>query len=421
MTRLFIIILFTALCALQGFAQAIDTHTRVFDSRFKTLQVKLSGNDYFPPIMVLGSDDRISIAFDELAEDRRYLRYSVTHCNADWQPSDLVETEYVDGFNYANIEDYKFSSATFCHYVHYSFTVPNENMNFSKSGNYLVKIYSEDEPETTLLQARFCISENAVSILPSISSRTDIDYNREHQQLTAEIATKNYTVQNMYKDVKLYVSQNSRIDNEVMVDEPMMAGMGKITFEHNKALIFAAGNEYRRIETVAEHGLSMGVVRVEYYEPYYHALLRTDVPRARESYIYDKTQLGHFTIRSVDAINSDYNADYYITHFTLNTGGEITGGKIYLEGEFTNHLFTPESLMKYDSSTGCYTADMMLKQGAYNYQYLFVPDGTSSGLTSAIEGDKYQTVNEYWLRAYNRRPGERYDRLIGFGIIYSGK
>ena len=40
--------------------------------------------------------------------------------------------------------------------------------------------------------------------------------------------------------------------------------------------------------------------------------------------------------------------------------------------------------------------------------------------TAKIEGDHYQTGNEYMIRAYYRVPGERYDRLIGYGLIYSG-
>ncbi|MEG1999419.1 MAG: hypothetical protein RR015_05330 [Bacteroidales bacterium] len=55
----------------------------------------------------------------------------------------------------------------------------------------------------------------------------------------------------------------------------------------------------------------------------------------------------------------------------------------------------------------------MLKQGSYNYQYLFVPKGETKGKSSVIEGNKYQTSNEYRVNVYHRRPGERYDRLIG--------
>lgn len=397
-----------------------DTHTRVADSRFKSLQVKLEGNDYFPPIIALNGDDRVRIAFDELADERSYLRYSVIHCNADWTPSDLIESEYVEGFNYADITEHDFSIGTMCHYVHYSFSLPNDEIRFLVSGNYLVRIYAEDEPENTLLQARIYVSENAVRVGTSVTSRTDIDYNREHQQVSFTIDTQDYEVRNMYSDLCAYVTQNGRHDNEAMVKNPLMVNGRQVTYDHNRALIFEAGNEFRRIETVATHGMSMGVERMEYHHPYYHAQLFTDGMRAEESYIYDKTQLGRYTIRSIEANNSDYGADYVITHFTLDTGGPLSGGKIYISGEFTGNLFTPATMLKYDPSTGLYGVDMMLKQGAYNYQYLFVPDGATRGYSS-IEGNKYQTVNEYLVRVYHRDPASRYDRLIGYGIAFSGK
>lgn len=398
-----------------------DTRTQTFDSQFRSLQVKLVGNDYFPAIITNGNDDHITISFDELTDDVSYLRYSLVHCNSDWQPSSLVEAEYVDGFNYANIEDYEFSSGTFSHYVHYSFTLPNDNMRILLSGNYLVKVYREDAPDVILLQARFSVCENVVSVSPTVTSRTDIDYNTHNQQLSFVVNTKNYKVQNIYNDLKIYVSQNSRLDNEVFVSSPIMATVNTATFDHNRNLIFPAGNEFRRMETVATNYLTMGVERMQYHHPYYHATLREDERRADEPYLYDQTQMGRYTIRNADADNSAVGSDYIVTHFRLNTGGPVTGGKIYLDGEFTHHLFNSSSLMKYDPSTGCYVADLFLKQGAYNYQYLFVPDGKSVGNTSRIEGDKFQTVNEYLVRVYNRKPGERYDRFIGYGIAFSGK
>ena len=418
--RILILVLLAAILPAKAQIAEDDTRTQVADSRFKSLQVKLDGNDYFPPIITLNGDDRIKISFDELSDERSYLRYSVIHCNADWTPSDLVESEYLDGFNYADIVDYKFSIGTLCHYVHYSFSLPNDDIKFLVSGNYLVKIYSEDEPETTLLQARFYVCENAVSVGTSVTSRTDIDYNREHQQVSFVVDTKDYSIRNMYSDIKAYVSQNGRLDNEAFINSPLMVAGKRITYNKDKRLIFEAGNEYRRIETVTQHGISMGVERMEYHHPYYHARLHTDFMRAEESYIYDQTQLGRFTIRSSEANDSDNGAEYIITHFNLDTGGKLESGSIYLEGEFTNHLFTPATMMKYDPSTGLYTADLMLKQGAYNYQYLYVPEGSSKG-HSSIDGNKFQTVNEYLVKVYHRDPASRYDRFIGFGIAFSGK
>ena len=64
---------------------------------------------------------------------------------------------------------------------------------------------------------------------------------------------------------------------------------------------------------------------------------------------------------------------------------------------------------------------MLLKQGAYTYQYLYVPPGSERGFTALVEGNKYQTVNEYLIKVYHRRRGERYDRLIATGAVFSGK
>ena len=86
---------------------------------------------------------------------------------------------------------------------------------------------------------------------------------------------------------------------------------------------------------------------------------------------------------------------------------------IFLDGDFTLRRFDDNARMFFNPATGLYERAMLLKQGSYNYQYLIVPPGEKRGFTGPIEGDKYQTMNEYNVRVYHRRRGERYDRLIG--------
>lgn len=407
-------------CSLVAFSKPEDTRTQIFNPNFRTLQVRLAGNSMAPPIITLNGDDRIIFSFDELSEDVSYMRYSVVHCNADWQPSSLVESEYLDGFNFGNVEDYSFSAATFAHYVHYNIMLPNDNMKLLKSGNYLLRVYPEDSPENIAFQARFSVCESAIDVFPDVTSRTDIDYNKSSQQVSVKIATRNYEIRDMYSELKLYVSQNSRFDNEVMVSRPMSVGSGNALYEHNRTLIFPAGNEFRRFEVVATNYPGMRVENIEYHNPYYHATLYTDKPRNEEPYVYDKTQFGRFTVREVNATNSDIGADYVVVHFSLSAP-QMFGGNLYLDGDFTQHRFTPSTMMKYNTLNGLYELDLMLKQGSYNYQYLWVPDGSNIGYTSAIEGDHYQTVNEYLVKVYHRAQGDRYDRFIGFGMTYSGR
>ena len=399
----------------------VDTRIHIFDNNVHSLKVCLASNMYVPPVLMMNSDDRLLVNFDYLDYDVHYLRYSVTHCNADWQPSQLVESEYVSGFNYADIDDYAPSEATYVHYYNYQFTLPNGDMEFLVSGNYLLSVYEQDDPSKILFQTRFSVCEGKVSVFPQVTSRTDIEYNNRFQQVSFDIRYKPNQIKDPYSEFTCIVSQNSRDDNAVVVNRPTMVGVDHVTYEHNRDLIFAAGNEFRRFETVNAHNINMGVQSIRYYEPMYHAVLMVDEPRNELQYLYDKTQYGRFTIRNAEAFGENaLQADYMITHFSLNTLGKLNGGNVWLYGEFLEGYPASQAMMNYDASSGCYTADLLLKQGAYNYMYLWVPDGTTVGQTSLIEGDHYETVNEYLVKVYDRPTGERYDRFVGYGVAYSG-
>ena len=415
-------LLCTLLTAGAAAQQAVDTRPHIFDNNVRSLKVSLASNMYFPPVLMMNSDDRLLVNFDYLDYDYHYLRYSVTHCNADWQPSQLVESEYVSGFNYADIEDYEPSAATYVHYYNYQFALPNSDMELLVSGNYLLSVYEQDNPDEILFQTRFSVCEGGVGVFPQVTSRTDVEYNNRYQQVSFDVRYKPNQIKDPYSEFICEVTQNSRLDNAVYVKRPMMVGVDHVTYDHNRDLIFPAGNEFRRFETVAAHNINMGVHSIRYYEPMYHAMLVVDEPRNETQYLYDKTQFGRFTIRNAEAYDENMlEADYMVTHFTLNTGGKLDGGNVWLYGEFLNGYPDNQARMRYDASSGCYTAELLLKQGAYNYMYLWVPDGTSVGQTSKIEGDHYETVNEYLVKVYDRPMGERYDRLVGFGVAYSGK
>ena len=81
----------------------VDTTTGIFDRRFRTLKTEVEDNFMSPPVIRLGTNDRILVKFDEIGEDNSYLEYRLIHCDADWQPSRLIESEYLEGFNSVRI------------------------------------------------------------------------------------------------------------------------------------------------------------------------------------------------------------------------------------------------------------------------------------------------------------------------------
>ncbi len=390
-----------------------NTNTAIFSSDFRTLTMEMEGNRLAPAILVNGVDDRLIIGFDGIGDEREYLRYSIYHCDADWQLSDLVDSEVFDGFNYADVEDYAFSRGTITHYVHYSITLPNQAFNFRLSGNYLLRVYPETEPEKVLLQTRFMVSEGAVAVGGSVSSRTDIDYNSSHQQVAVNVNLGKYPVRDPYGDLSLKIIQNGRLDNIASIAHPTRVAGTTLVYEHFPNLIFPAGNEYRRMEAVSTTYPGMGVDYISFEEPYYNVWLTTDMPRAATPYRFDNTQHGRFFVREYNSSNSDIEADYVPVHFSLDML-PVPDAEVYLDGDFTQRAFDGSSRMEFNPATAKYEKTLLLKQGAYNYQYRVVPP------VYDIEGNFYQTVNEYLILVYYRAPGERYDRLIGSGILYSG-
>lgn len=433
-------VLLTALltiAALFPMNAAENTSTGIFDPKFRTITTDVSGNRLAPPVITLGSADQLHIGFDCMSEDREFLRYSIYHCNSRWEPSNLVDAEVFDGFNYADITDYAFSRATSTHYVHYSITLPNADFQFRISGNYLLKVYPENDPEKTLLQVRFMVSEGAVGIRGNVTSRTDIDYNGSNQQLEFRVDLNRYPVRDAFNDLAICITQNGRTDNPAIVTHPSRMEGNTLVYEHLPQLIFPAGNEYRRMETVQMQYPGMRIDHIDYFAPYYHHFVETDKPRHSSLYTYDSTQHGRYFIREYNADDSDTEADYSVVHFVLDML-PVPGADVYIEGDFTNRRFDESSKMAYDSEAGVYHKEMLLKQGAYNYQYLTLPSGVqhdtkrrgatplNNGInakaSSAVtEGNFYQTVNEYLVTVYYRAPGERYDRLLGCTLIYSGE
>lgn len=404
---------FTMVSVLLTSGQVHDTQTGVLEPSFKSLQVKIAGDDQIPAVLMADTPHRIEISFDELADSRRYMRYSIVHCDARWRPDNLPESMYLTGFNEGEVSDFRYSVATTVNYVHYSIILPNEQIGLKVSGNYLLKVYDESDPDKILLQARFQICENTVSVGASSTTRTDVDYNAGHQQLSLAVEPKRAEIDNPFRDLLVTVSQNGRVDNIQEITLPSRVSGRRLYYEHNPALIFPAGNEYRRFETITLNYPSMRVAEMGFTHPYYQAFLYVDYPRSSDGYLYDKTQFGRYRVRDYDSDESDINAEYVLTHFSLEMP-ELPGRDVYIDGDLVNRRFDDTSRMIYNRASQRYESTLLLKQGSYNYQYLVAPIGSATASSALIEGDRYQTTNEYQVCVYYHKPGELYDRLVGY-------
>lgn len=411
--RLFFLLLVASLTVANA---QVKYFTNVYNKQIKTLQVKVSGQMISDPYIALNSEDRIEINFDGLGSGYSRYAYSIIHCNSDWTQSQLVPIEYMNGFQGMNIDDFANSIGTTTQYSNYRLLLPNDDIQFKVSGNYAVQVYNEDTPNQILFTACFSTVEPAVGINASVSGNTDIDTNQSHQQVSFNINTKNFQITYPQTDLKIVVYQDNRRDNAVTGLLPTSILENQLSYANNRNLIFPAGNEYRRMEFLSSKYSGMHVQSISFHNPYYNVELMTDRKRSSQVYQYDQDQDGRFFIRCSNCDDPDTESDYFIVHFALACS-PLANGNVYLNGELYNNVLDNNSEMSYNTDTQQYEKSVLLKQGSYNYQYLFVPDGSTIGETGPIEGNYYQTQNEYSIYVYYCPMGARYDRLIGVTSI----
>ncbi|MDD4116177.1 MAG: DUF5103 domain-containing protein, partial [Massilibacteroides sp.] len=371
MVKLFLLIVveaFTVFCSVS--AQEVFS-TSVLNRQVKSLKIGVAGDWVADPVITLNGEKQLEISFDVLDQGYSRYLYSIRHCNADWTPSSLSPIEYMTGFQGMEIEDFANSTATTTVYSNYRFYLPNDQVQLRVSGNYAVIVYDEAKPDKPLFVACFFVVESVVSIDAGISSITDIDANKAHQQLEFSVNHKNFPISHPLTDLKLFVYQNNRRDNMVTGLTPSAILSDKLVYAHNRNLIFKAGNEYRRMEFLSNQYNGMHVEDIQFHNPYYHVVLYPDHYRHKMSYQYDQDQNGRFFARCSRCEDPDTEGDYYIVHFTL-AENEILGGDVFLNGLFLNNNLNEDSRMVYNRESGQYEKFLLLKEGSYNYQYLFV-------------------------------------------------
>ena len=406
--RILILLLSIVSCPLSINAQT----QQIFNRNIKTLTLTVDDDPTLPPYLLYASRQYIDIEWDEMSHDYKRYRYHIDHCDWDWNVTDgIFESDYLEGLNDQLVEDFEKSFNTTQIYTHYKLRIPNKELRLRLSGNYRVLIYEEDEEDSPVLEARFCIYEREAGIIAQLSSNTDVDFNDRHHQMTLSIGYGSLAVIDPEQELKVVVMQNRRWDSRVEGLVPNVRKPNGIEFTHNRNLIFPAGNEYHRFEILDVHRTATGVDRIDWFEPYYHATLFPAV--IDHSYSYTEDQNGVYVVRSSDNYDDWTTAEYVVVHFFLESP-RLEGGDVYVTGWWAGQTFNPDCKMEYDEARECYHAAILLKQGYYSYEFI-----QKDGLMQRTMGSFYETENEYEVLVYFRQQGARYDRLSGFRLMHN--
>lgn len=410
-------LLFFLLWVLGCLHSAEPFRTRIFAPNLKTLQAGIEGEKYGLPIINLGGNEVLTVRFDEMSHESRSFSYRLLHCNADWTPSDLNSTEFLDGFTRGDITSFELSTATSYPYTHYRFQLPNDDMKLKVSGNYVLLIFEDNRPDEPSAQLCFAVVEPKVGIEATIRPDTDLEINGRYQQLDLAVNLSGYYVREPMNEIKVTVRQNNRTDNQVEGVQPGSFSGNRLIYNNNHKLIFEAGGEFRSFDFSSAYAAGRGIDEITLNNQQFEVWLTPDKLR-RGAYEFDFDVNGRFIIHNQEAFyNANIEADYMPVHFRLEAPQPFFEGMLYLGGEMTYNNMDQSTRMNYNNEQKNYQQTLLLKQGGYNYQYRFVAKGGKAASVQRTEGSYWQTRNEYTVYVYHRPWGERYDKLVGVRTV----
>ena len=407
-----ICILTNSFCFSQEFAD-IQLDNRIYQEGIASVQLMVGGDPMSEPVSTLGGAP-FQLAFDDLNLEVRHLKFLLIHCTHDWKRSDLNPIEYIDGFMDDEIEKYEHSFNTIEPYIHYEAEFPNEDISFTKSGNYVIYVY-DDTPDNPILTHRFMVVEPLpVKIVADVHAAFDVNYRYTHQDVTFAVFTGSYKIRNPQQSLHATIRQNGRWDNAVIGLTYHSGVATELNFDYTDGRnSFPGGAEFRTFDLSTLRTNSDHIVGISFVNRHNHAYVLQDDARPYAAYESRGTMNGRCYYKNRD-LRNEYSEDYVFTHFTLKSDYPFNDGDVYVFGELTGWQLLDEAKLRYNKEFDFWETDILLKQGAYNYQYVYVPHGSNLIDATYIEGSHYETSNIYYIYVYFQEEGSSYDQLIGY-------
>jgi hypothetical protein len=367
------------------------------------------------PIFRLG--ESFEFQFDDLFSTEANYFYTITHCDYDWKPSQLVKNEYLIGFDDQRIVDYSNSLTTLQLYSHYKLAFPNRLTQFRVSGNYIIKILNDDKE--VIFSRKFILYEELVSVPMQVKRTRNLSVIDQKQNLEFTIKSTSINFQSPLQNVKVMLLQNGRFDNAITNIKPQYTIGNDLIYRYDAETQFWAGNEFLFFENKDIRAANNNIFRIDTNGGIYNSYLYTNEARANKPYTYFPDINGNFLVKNINGLRDEIEADYAWVFFTLSAPNYFGKKSIYINGMFNNYAISDENKMDYNAEKGIYEKAIMIKQGFTNYQYVISDAKRNIDEENAIDGNFQQTENNYIALVYYKENNQRYYRIIGRGIASS--
>lgn len=378
----------------------------------KSILFKGPTEDQFP-VVQLG--EPVSLEFDDLSASEQDYYYRLVHCDYNWEPSQLLKSQYLDGTDNQRIITYWNSYNTLQPFSNYRMTLPNPQTRLRVSGNYVLEIYNT--AQELQFSRRFVVYQDLVQVGATVKRSRDFRFIGQKQSVQFTIRPSGIQLINPKQEVKVAILQNYHWPTVLYGIGPQYTIGSELIYRYDQETAFYGGNEFLNFDTSDLRAPTAAISRIS-IEDLYHHYLFTNRPRYDQAYTYFPDINGDFVIRTLQGRDPSREAEYSWVHFSLPYEDWMGLDEVFVFGKFNNYALEAQNRMEFNRETGNMEAALLLKQGFYNFKYVIRrEDGTVE--LNTVCGNFDYAENTYTILVYYRNFGDIYDSIIGIGTANS--
>lgn len=355
------------------------------------------------PAITLGSTERLTLRFDEIADETNIFRVKLTHHNADWEESTVIPAFFLRGYQEDTISGGTPSVIGDPSYFSYSYEFPNKDFGVRISGNYMVHLLDYNTGER-LFSLPFIVMEDRGAL--SIAIEDIYDFRAiPHHQIFATYRFPDFILMPQ-TELSIYFVQNQNWGRYIRATEMDASRQGEIRMHQPRDNSFFARYEFRPLLIDDVRSVSRDILEVfpEKRPPLIrlqYDIVDLDInPRLSRSYRFGQP-VGS---RSARYINVEFN---------LERPGRIArDAEVYVLGPFTNWQIQPEFRMEYIPEEDAFRTISLIKEGRYDYTYAVIENGYVNDLR--LDAFFADTRQYYQVIVYFHDREQGYDRVLQF-------